>query len=171
MSNRSNPIVCVAFLSAVALGPAAGESDPLDASTEFYHVVGNQVDVRTFAGWKLFHDTCVNCHGVGGTGSSLAPDLTASIKRFSPAEFDLKVLNRYLIVVPSDEAGSESGAAVRQAFITELAREDSRRRDEQSMPMWKNDPAVRENIANIYRYLKARSDGVLGPDRPEILNE
>ncbi len=35
------------------------------------------------------------------------------------------------------------------------------------MPPWKGNPKVVENIDKIYAYLKARSDGVLGEEKPE----
>lgn len=35
------------------------------------------------------------------------------------------------------------------------------------MPAWKDDPNVNKYFDQFYAYLKARSDGVLGPGRPE----
>ena len=35
------------------------------------------------------------------------------------------------------------------------------------MPAWKDDPNVNKYFEEFYAYLKARSDGVLGPGRPE----
>jgi hypothetical protein len=34
------------------------------------------------------------------------------------------------------------------------------------MPAWKDDPNVNSRFDELYAYLKARSDGVLGPGRP-----
>lgn len=35
------------------------------------------------------------------------------------------------------------------------------------MPAWKTDPNVNGRLDELYAYLKARSDGVLGPGRPQ----
>lgn len=35
------------------------------------------------------------------------------------------------------------------------------------MPAWKDDPNVNSRFDELYAYLKARSDGVLGPGRPD----
>lgn len=35
------------------------------------------------------------------------------------------------------------------------------------MPGWKDDPNVNKRFEELFAYLKARSDGVLGPGRPE----
>ncbi|MFT5350535.1 MAG: hypothetical protein ACI909_003586 [Planctomycetota bacterium] len=40
-----------------------------------------------------------------------------------------------------------------------------------NMPRWEYNPLVSKYVQNIYRYLKARSDGVIGPDKPELLDE
>ena len=56
----------------------------------------DKVGTETFIGWNLYHDSSVTCHGVGGAGTSLVPDLTESHKALSATEFEFKVLNRYL---------------------------------------------------------------------------
>lgn len=131
----------------------------------------DKVDAETFIGWKLYHDSCVTCHGVGGVGTKLGPDLTESLKRLSAKEFELKVLNRYLLEVPSEEAMSESRSAVRDAFIREINKSELADAAGMPMPEWKHNPIVKENINYIYRYLKARSLGIIGPGRPEIVKE
>lgn len=35
------------------------------------------------------------------------------------------------------------------------------------MPAWGEDPNIKSKIPELYAYLKARSDGILGPGRPE----
>lgn len=131
----------------------------------------DKVDTETFIGWSLYHDSCVTCHGVGGVGTALAPDLTESLKRLSATEFELKVLNRYLLEVPSEDAMSETRTAVRDAFIREINKSEIADATGMPMPEWKHNPIVKRNIDYIYRYLKGRSLGVIGPDRPEIFKE
>jgi len=41
----------------------------------------------------------------------------------------------------------------------------------ETMPRWRHNPAIKANVKNIYRYLKARADGVIGADKPGILKE
>lgn len=128
----------------------------------------DQVDTETFVGWRLYHDTCVTCHGVGGGGAETAPDLTLSLNRLTENEFKTKVLNRYLIEVPSEEVTSENRSAIREAFIREMYKEQA---SESPMPEWKHNPIVEEHVNYIYRYLKARSTGAIGPGKPEIIKE
>ena len=131
----------------------------------------DQVDSDTFIGWKLYHDSCVTCHGVGGVGTPLAPDLTESLQRLSPTEFRLKILNRYLVEVPREDAMSETRTIVRDTFLKEMNK--SEMLDEAGMPMpeWKHNPIVSEHVDYLYRYLKARSMGTIGSERPEIIKE
>ncbi|MEX2524754.1 MAG: cytochrome c [Gammaproteobacteria bacterium] len=149
--------------------PALGSGG---VKSTFYHVDGNKVDERTFLGWSLFHSTCVGCHGTGASGTSMAPDLTASVQQMSPVAFENKVLQRYMISLPQDEVTGDDQTALRMALIDEIRKEEARQSGETpSMPEWKNSPVVKERVGNLYRYLKARADGVLGPDRPELLKE
>lgn len=131
----------------------------------------DQVDAGTFIGWSLYHDSCVTCHGEGGVGTALAPDLTESMKRLSAAEFELKVLNRYLLEVPSEDAMSETRSIVRDAFLREMNKAELTDATGMPMPQWKHNPIVTEHVDHIYNYLKARSMGAIGPDRPEITKE
>lgn len=155
--------VCGLFSMAVA---AAGET-----RTEFYHVIGNRVDQQTFLGWNLYNDTCVGCHGAGATGTAMAPDLTVSVARMSPLEFETKVLQRYLINLPRDEAMTDDRTALRRALIAEIGKQQARDSGGAVMPRWEHNPLVRERVQDIYRYLKARADGVLGPEHPGLLKE
>ncbi len=131
----------------------------------------DQVDSETFVGWRLYHDTCVTCHGVGGVGSDLAPDLTESVQRLSEKEFELKVLNRYLLEVPVEESRAESRAIVRDAFLKEIQKHELGEETGMPMPEWKHNPIVADHIEYVYRYLKARSTGAIGPGKPEIMKE
>lgn len=159
------PLLLTATLFSLAVAAAEG------ARTEFYHVIGNKIDQQTFLGWSLYNDTCVGCHGTGATGTAMAPDLTTSVDRMTPLEFETKVLRRYLIDLPSDEAMSDNRTALRRALVAEIEKQKARDSGGAVMPRWEHNPLVRERVQDIYRYLKARADGVLGPERPGLLKE
>lgn len=59
-----------------------------------------------------------------------------------------------------------------QALFEEITKQERRDTGElATMPRWKHNPAVKAHVYNIYRYLKARADGVIGADKPGILKE
>ena len=45
------------------------------------------VDWYTFSGYRRYHSECHVCHGPNGAGSTYAPALKDSVKRFNYAEF------------------------------------------------------------------------------------
>lgn len=144
--------------------PQADEESSSNIVTEYYWIKDGKVDASTFIGWSLFHNTCVGCHGVGGVGTELAPDLTISIERLSPVEFTTKVFHRYSMPV-----GDRTDMT--NAIMAEIRKDEMRDSGElERMPQWKNNPLVRAHVLNIYGYLKARHDGVIGPDRPELMS-
>ena len=143
--------------------PLAGENSGSSIAKEYYWVEDGKVDASTFIGWSLFHNTCVGCHGVGGVGTDLAPDLTTSISRLSPVEFTIKVFHRYSMPV-----GDRTDMT--NAIMAEIQKDAQRDSGELArMPKWKNNPIIRAHVLNIYGYLKARHDGVLGVEKPELL--
>ena len=132
-----------------------------------YEVVSEKVDPATFTGWNYYHKVCVGCHDVGGTGTEIAPDLTERIKRLTPDQFNLKVLHQTTVKFTLDD-----WMKMEDSMYEELMKQWQRDKGElATMPKWRNNPAVRDNVDNIYRYLKARSDGVLGPDKPGIIKD
>ena len=59
-----------------------------------------------------------------------------------------------------------------QALMEEIVKQEKRDEGElATMPRWEYNPVVKEHVQNIYRYLKARADGVIGPGKPGILKE
>ena len=136
--------------------------------TEYYRVENGKVDPGTFLGWSLYNDTCVACHGVGGSGSEIAPDLTKSLEKYPLEQFQIWVLKRYLVTLPADAVSAENTSLVRDAMLAEIAKEESKDPEAIDMPKWDANPVVKTRIRNIYSYLKARADGVLGPDRPGV---
>ncbi|MDH3282209.1 MAG: hypothetical protein OEQ18_13920 [Gammaproteobacteria bacterium] len=129
-----------------------------------YNVVEGKVDRSTFLGWRVFHSTCYICHGVDATGTSVAPDLVARVKDLSASEFANAVLVRYRVTLNSGEALGDDRTAVRAGFLELVMKKE---RGELMMPGWDKDPNVKPHVMDIYGYLRARADGVLGPGRPE----
>ena len=133
-----------------------------------YRVVDGKVDDATFRGWRAFHSGCHMCHGVGGGGTSVAPNLLERVQELSPQDFTIKVLTSYRFVFDASEVGGEDSTAVRQKFLEEILR---RERGGLVMPAWESSSTVRPHVLDVYGYLKARADGVLGPGRPEVIGK
>lgn len=133
-----------------------------------YRIVDGKVDEGTYLGWRMFHSVCYGCHGVDATGTSVAPNLVERIEGMTARDFSTKVLTSYRITVGFDDAAADDTTALRQAFIDEMMRRES---GELIMPAWDRDPNVKPHLLDLYAYLRARADGVLGPGRPEQLQE
>ena len=105
-----------------------------------YVVKDGKVDQHTYNGWRRYTESCLRCHGPDGAGSSYAPDLTDSLKHMSEDEFKDIVIN---------------------------GRKNVNTAAENVMPAFGEAEDVVTYLDDIYAYLKARSDGVLGRGRPE----
>jgi len=128
-----------------------------------YTVVdGNKLDDSTYVGWRLFNSTCFVCHGKHATGSDIAPNLLVKLEGMSSRKFRKKVLSKYFAKVNLDDPNR------RMAFLEQISAEDAKGF---KMPTWDEDPNIRPHIADLYAYLKARSDGALGEVRPERLEK
>ena len=130
----------------------------MDKDTPYY-IEDGKVDELTYVGYQVFSNTCVGCHGVGATGSTVAPDLTEIISNISEEEFSILVLERYAIKLPAN--GDRT--AVRDAILEEVNKAERANKGEIVMPDWENDPIVKDFIEGIYSYLRSRSDGAIGP--------
>jgi mono/diheme cytochrome c family protein len=108
-----------------------------------YVVENGKVDKATFNGYRRFHGTCHACHGQDALGGSFAPALAESLKVLDYATFKKTVME-------GRQVKDASGAI-------------------QAMPSFANDKNVTKHLDDMYRYLKARADGVLQPGRPEKL--
>jgi methanol metabolism-related c-type cytochrome len=97
------------------------------------------VDWHTFSGYRRFNGGCEVCHGFDGSGSSFGPNLTAKLKTLSYADFQNVVVN-----------GKQDVNAAQHLV----------------MPAWGTNKNVMCYLDDIYVYLRARSDGALGPGRP-----
>ncbi len=139
-------------------------------TAQYYHVENGRVDDGTYTGWQIFQENCAACHGADATGTSHAPDLTERISRLSYQQFRLKVLNRYFITMPLRDATSENSDAVRSAFEETIQQQQEHNAAHVKMPPWRHNPDVRKHLRDLYAYLTARADGVLGPGIPRRLN-
>lgn len=160
-------VVCVglALGSASTLGAPPRDPPPLPGD---YRIVDGRVDRGTYLGWRLFHTTCYGCHGVGGVGTDLAPNLVERIKTLTPRGFAAKVLTSYRLVTPTDEGTPEDRAREHEAKLDELMRrERGGARTRVLMPAWESNPAVPPHVLDLYAYLSARADGELGPGEPK----
>jgi cytochrome c2 len=138
--------------------------------TKFYTVKNGKVDENTRRGWEVFHRTCYVCHGIDAVGTKVAPDLTERVKNMSATEFTNIVLNRYRIVVPMDEVSVDNNIVWREAMIKEMERHERGEHGELVMPGWEKNFRVRPHLIDIFAYLQARSDGVLGTGEPQLID-
>ncbi|HUH85256.1 MAG TPA: cytochrome c [Stellaceae bacterium] len=137
-------ILALAGLSllATAGGIAAEEQKPDEQKP--YVIKDGKVDAHTYNGWRRYTESCLRCHGPDGAGSSYAPDLTESLKSMSEDQFKEVVVNGRKNVTTSNE---------------------------NFMPPFGEVEDVVLYLDDIYAYLKARSDGVLGRGRPPKIGD
>lgn len=132
------PLFRVAVALAFGTGLVlAAEGD--QTSEKPYTVIDGKVDKKTFNGWRRYTESCMRCHGPDGAGSSYAPDLVESVKHMTQDQFNDVVVNGRTNV----NAASEN-----------------------VMPPFGEVEDVVAYLDDMWAYLKARSDGVLGRGRP-----
>lgn len=102
-----------------------------------YYIEDGKVDFGTYNGFRRYHADCHVCHGPAGMGSSYAPALLESLKSLKWGDF--------VTVVVQGREGL----------------------DNRVMPSFAKNVDILKNLPDIYAYLKARSDGVIGPTRPK----
>jgi len=151
----SNRLFVIAFIlpmltGAVALAdgpadPAAvksqdGENFDKDGSPTYKVQTDGTVDWYTYSGYRRYHSECHVCHGPDGEGSTYAPALKNSLKRLSYSDF--------LGIV----AGGRKNVSTAQESV---------------MPAFGTNPNVMCYIDDMYVYLRARANEVIGRMRPE----
>ncbi len=143
---RTGAAIAVACCGAVVLGLILAPTTRAQTGTEEkpYTVKDGKVDKATYNGWRRYTESCLRCHGPDGAGSSYAPSLVDSLKQMSEDQFKEVVVN-----------GRQN--------VTTAA--------ENVMPPFGTVEDVMLYLDDIYAYLKARSDGVLGRGRPEKIDE
>lgn len=154
-------------ISAASAGDGATAAPPPD--TKFYRVVDGKVDAATMRGWQVYHRTCYVCHGVDANGTDVGPSLVERVRNMSAVEFANLVLNRYRIVAPMDAASADDATAWREAMIAEMQQHERGERGDLVMPAWEESFRVRPHLMDLFGYLQARADGVLGTGEPELM--
>ncbi|MEZ5932166.1 MAG: c-type cytochrome [Alphaproteobacteria bacterium] len=125
-----------------AADAAASAEEEVDWEDKPYEMVDGKIDFGTYNGFRRYHASCHVCHGPDGLGSSYAPALVDSVKRIG--------YDGYL-----------------DAVVNGL--KDVNQAQQLVMPSFGEDPNVMNYVDDIYAYLKARADGVLGRGRPDHL--
>jgi hypothetical protein len=134
-----------------------------------YRVVDGKVDRNTFYGWRTFHSGCHICHGQGAIGTDIAPSLLSRMQSMTAREFAERVLVRYRLGAQLEGASVEQRARAREEIIAEVTAKKRGKKGRISMPAWENDAEVNAHILDLYGYLSARADGMIGVQRPEVL--
>ena len=133
--------IAAALVLETCLAPAKAADQ---SSEKPYTIIDGKVDKKTFNGWRRYTESCLRCHGPDGAGSSYAPSLVDSVKHMSQDEFNEIVVNGRTNV----NAASEN-----------------------VMPPFGEVEDVVRYLDDIWAYLKARADGVLGRGRPPRIGD
>ena len=143
MGFGSRAFAVAGLCSLLGLGAAVVQAPPGAAAAEEekpYKVEDGKVDQGTYNGYRRYGASCLRCHGQNGDGSSYGPSLVESLKHLSREQFNEVVIN-----------GRQNITAAQQNV----------------MPAFGAVEDVVLYLDDIYAYLKARSDGAVGPGRPQ----
>ncbi len=165
MVGASHRIAAAALclLAAVAAQAQSGSDAPMPGD---YRVINGRVDRGTYVGWRLFHSACFGCHGVGGVGTAVAPNLLERVPNLTPRDFASKVLTSYRLVSPADD----DSAQAREATLEEILKRDrSAARGQVLMPAWGGHAEVPPHVLDLYAYLSARAAAEIGPGEPKVM--
>lgn len=165
MLRRSHRIAAAAlcFVAATAAEAQPRDDTPMPGD---YRVIDGRVDRGTHTGWRLFHSACFGCHGVGGVGTAVAPNLLERIANMTPRDFASKVLTSYRLVSPADDDSTQA----REATLDEILKRDrSAARGQVPMPAWGAHAEVPPHVLDLYAYLSARAAGEIGPGEPKVM--
>lgn len=106
---------------------------------EYHQAPRDTVNQVVYDGWKQYNLNCARCHGEDVLGTTIAPHLLLSLKANGP-------VNTKELFVQTVCAG----------------------RVEKGMPSWCALGMEPAKIEAMYAYVKARSDGKMGPGRPAV---
>lgn len=152
------PVLVFALTNVIAFGIARadGSGNPAVASSEdgkyldkdgtatFKVMPDGKVDWYTYAGFIRYSANCLACHGPDGMGSTYAPSLVDALKHLNYGDFLATV------------AGGKKNVSASQDLV---------------MPSLGSNKNVMCYIDSIYVYLRARSDGAVGRNRPETFEQ
>ena len=131
-------LAMICMLALISLDTVASSGAPAEEKPYAFDKEKGTVDWYTFNGYRRYHSECHVCHGPAGLGSSFAPNLVDSIKALGYEGFLNIVVNGRV---------NETQA--------------------QMMPGFSDNLNVMCFIDDLYAYLAARGDGVLGRGRPK----
>jgi mono/diheme cytochrome c family protein len=108
-----------------------------------YTIENGRVDAATAKGYQVYTENCQRCHNPDGVGRDYpyTPSLVKLLQTISETQFKQIVSN-----------GHQCG-------------------EPQVMPAFAENPAVVLRLNELYAYLKARSDGALGPGKPKQIGD
>ncbi len=129
----------LAILLALGLGHFGAPVAAQDEEKPYSITEDGVIDWYTYSGFRRYHSECHVCHGPDGLGSSFAPALLESMKTMSYEDFLEVVVN-----------GRENVGVAQQ----------------NKMPAFGVNLNVMCFVDDLYAYLKARADGVIGRGRP-----
>jgi len=95
-----------------------------------YAVQDGKVNATTYTRWLRYSAFCRTCHGTGGVGSAIAPDLTRVVKSLNKRQFE---------TIVSCSLKGNLGIGI--------------------MPAWGDNPNIRPYIDNPWAYQRACVDG------------
>jgi hypothetical protein len=102
-------------------------------------------------------------------GTDIAPSLLPRMESMTLGEFAELVLVRYRLLYPGDSRAAVNPTRDRQAVIEEVLAQKRGPKGRIDMPGWEVDQEVSAHILDLYAYLSARADGMIGPGKPGIL--
>ena len=137
-SSQSDNITCKGTETMEEIQKLGG--GPPDAGHP-YTVQDGKAGAKTYSGWVRFAAFCQVCHGTGGIGSAIAPDLAEAVKHLNHKQFE---------TIVSCGLKGNLGVGV--------------------MPAWGSNPNIKPYLDDLWAYLRARADGALGPGRPQKLS-
>ncbi|HEX5312394.1 c-type cytochrome [Aquabacterium sp.] len=152
-------LLSAALISALTLAGCAIEWQNRQPAQEMAELAKPPGSVYT--GWRVFQGKCASCHGASATGQGTAPDLLVRLREMGPRQFMSVVLKRYDWGMPTARVNGDS-ATLDQLVEAILKRQAGAL----TMPAWEDEPEVNAQIADLYAYLSARSEGTQGPGRP-----
>jgi methanol metabolism-related c-type cytochrome len=123
-----------------AVSNTNGESMDASGAPTYNIAKDGTVDWYTNVGFVQYGANCLQCHGPDGLGSSYAPSLVDALKTMSYADFTSVVIQ---------------------------GKKDVNTANDLVMPSFGENKNVMCYLDPIYIYLRARSTGALGRDRPD----